>query len=73
MLRRSVRKTLPDLEGAAQRAEVLSASAPSSGASKRRKAGRDGHAVVARQQPELERVVQRVKWMHDVAGVKAYE
>ncbi|KAK7737036.1 Ribonuclease MRP protein subunit rmp1 [Cytospora paraplurivora] len=75
MLRRSVRKTLPDLEGAVQRAEVLSASAPSSsGAAKRRKTGRDGHVVaVAVKQPELERVVQRVQWIHDVAGVKAYE
>ncbi|ROW15036.1 hypothetical protein VPNG_03352 [Cytospora leucostoma] len=73
MLRRSVRKALPDLEGAVQRAEVLSASAPSSsGAAKRRKTGRDGHAVAVKQ-PELERVVQRAQWIHDVAGVKAYE
>lgn len=70
MLRANVRKILPDLEGAVQRARVLSASAPP-GAAKRRKTGKGGHVAV--KQPELDKVVERVRWIHGVVGAKAYE
>lgn len=80
MLRRNVRKILPDLEDVAQRAEVLStaaaaAAALSSGAAKRKKAdkgGRAAAAAAAARQPELDRVAQRAQWVHDVVGARAY-
>lgn len=74
MLRRSVRKLLPDLEGAAQRAELLSSSSSSSAAApaKRRKTNDKGAAAAAKQ-PELERVEARAQWVHDVVAVKAFE
>lgn len=69
MLSRSIRKLLPDLEGAVQRAEVVSSSSSSS---KRRKIDKDGKSVGARQ-PELDKFAERAQWVHDVAVVKAYE
>lgn len=78
MLRTSVRKALPDLEAAVQRAEVLSSAPAFSGAAaaKRRKTerggGRGGGHVAVRQ-PELDRVVERARWIYGVVGAKAYE
>ncbi|KAK7697403.1 hypothetical protein SLS64_013596 [Diaporthe eres] len=74
MLRRSVRKLLPDLDGAVQRAELLSSSSSSSAAApaKRRKTNDKGGAAAAKQ-PELERVEARAQWVHDVVAVKAFE
>lgn len=72
MLRANVSKVLPDLEGAVQRAEVLSAPAFSGAAAKRRKTERGGGGHVAVKQPELDRVVERARWIHDVVGAKAY-
>lgn len=69
MLRRSVRKLVPDLEDAVQRAEYLSSSS-SVVLAKRRKTNDKG--AVARR-PELERVEVRAQWVHDVVSVKAYE
>lgn len=72
MLRRSVRKLLPDLEGAVQRAELLSSNSSSSAGAqaKRRKTSDKGAAA---KQPELDRVEVRAQWVHDVAAVKAFE
>lgn len=72
MLRRSVRKLLPDLEGAVQRAELLSSSSSAGAQAKRRKTNDKGAAVAAKQ-PELERVEARAQWLHDVVAVKAFE
>lgn len=72
MLRRSVRKLLPDLEGAVQRAELLSSSSSSAAQAKRRKTSDKG-AAIATKQPELDRVEVRAQWVHDVAAVKAFE
>lgn len=72
MLRRSVHKLLPDLEGAVQRAELLSSSSSSAAQAKRRKTNDKG-AVIATKQPELDRVEMRAQWVHDVAAVKAFE
>lgn len=72
MLRRSVRKLLPDLEGAVQRAELLSSSSSSAAPSKRRKTNDKGAAAGAKQ-PELEKVEARAQWVHDVVAVKAFE
>lgn len=71
MLRANVRKVLPDLEGAVQRAEVLSTPAFSGAAAKRRKTERGGGHVAVKQ-PELDRVVERARWIHGVVGAKAY-
>lgn len=71
MLRRSVRKLVPDLEGAVQRAELLSSS--SAAPAKRRKTSDKGSAVAAAKQPELGRVEVRAQWVHDVVAVKAFE
>lgn len=68
MLSRSIRKLLPDLEGAIRRAEVL----PSSSSAKRRKTDKDGKGVSVRQ-PELDRFVERAQWVHEIAVAKAYE
>lgn len=78
MLRSSVRKLLPDLEGAVRRADVLSTPAFSGAATKRRKTdkgvGGSGRvAAAAARQPELDRVVERARWVHEVVGAKAYE
>lgn len=74
MLRRSVRKLLPDLEGAVQRAELLSSNSSSSSSSgvqaKRRKTN---DKAAAAKQPKLDRVEVRAQWVHDVAAVKAFE
>lgn len=75
MLRRSVRKLLPDLDGAVQRAELLSSSSSSSSSAapaKRRKTNDKGAAAAAKQ-PELDRVEVRAQWVHDVVAVKAFE
>lgn len=69
MLRRSVRKLVPDLEDAVQRAQYLSSSS-SAVPSKRRKTNDKGAAA---KRPELERVEVRAQWVHDVVAVKAYE
>lgn len=71
MLRRSVRKLLPDLEGAVQRAKLLSSNSSSSAAqAKRRKTSDKGAAA---RLPELDKVVVRAQWVHDVVAVKAFE
>lgn len=74
MLRRSLHKTLPDLEAAVQRAEVLSSSSTAAG-SKRKRAASGGAGGAARQakQPEQDRVAERATWMRDVVGSRAYE
>ncbi|POS74142.1 hypothetical protein DHEL01_v207461 [Diaporthe helianthi] len=74
MLRRSVRKLVPDLEAAVQHAEYLSSSSSlsSTGPSKRRKTNNKG-AVAANKHAKLERVEVRAQWVHDVVAVKAYE
>lgn len=74
MLSRSIRKLLPDLEGAVQRAEVLSTSSSSllSSTTKRRKTDKDGQSVTVRQ-PELDKFVERAQWVHVVIGAQAYE
>ncbi|KAL1877411.1 hypothetical protein Daus18300_002395 [Diaporthe australafricana] len=69
MLRRSVRKLVPDLEGAVQRAEFLSSSSLSAAPAKRRKTT----TKAAAQQPELGRVEARAQWVHDVVASKAFE
>ncbi|ROW12273.1 hypothetical protein VMCG_00514 [Cytospora schulzeri] len=71
MLRANVRRVLPDLEGAVQRAEVLSTPAFAGAAAKRRKTEKGGGHVAVRQ-PELDRAVERARWIHNVVGVKAY-
>jgi len=68
MLRRSVRKLVPDLEDAVRRAEFMLSSS-SAVPAKRRKTNDRGAA----KQPELERVEVRAQWVHDVVAVKAYE
>lgn len=75
MLRRSVRKLLPDLEGAVQRAELLSSSSSSSAQAKRRKTNDKGAAAAgaAAKQPELGRVEGRAQFVHDAVAVKAFE
>lgn len=73
MLRRSVRKLLPDLEGAVQRAELLSPSSSSAAAPAKRRKTNDKGAAAAARQPELDRVEARAQWMHDVVAVKAFE
>lgn len=72
MLRRSVRKLLPDLEGALQRAELLSSNSSSSAGAqaKRRKTS---EKAAAAKQPELDKVEVRAQWVHDVAAIKAFE
>lgn len=72
MLRRSVRKLIPDLEAAVQRAELISSSSASLVPAKRRKTN-DRGSVAAAKLPELERVEVRAQWVHDVVAVKAYE
>lgn len=73
MLSRSIRKLLPDLESAVQRAEVLSSSSPNSSSSaKRRKTDRNRQGMSVRQ-PELDKFAERAQWVHDVAVAKAYE
>lgn len=75
MLRRGVRKLLPDLEGAVQRAELFSSSSSSSagaGQAKRRKTNDKGSAAAAKQ-PELGRVEARAQWLHDVVANRAFE
>lgn len=67
MLSRCIRKLLPDLEGAVQRAEVLFSSSNSSSSAKRRKIDRSAR------QPELDKFTERAQWVHDVAVAKAYE
>lgn len=73
MLRRSVRKLLPDLEGAVQRADLLSSSSSSSAQAKRRKTNDKGAPAAAAKQPELGRVEVRAQWVHDAVAVKAFE
>lgn len=73
MLRRSVRKLLPDLEGAVQRAELLSPSSSSAAAPAKRRKTNDKGAAAAAKQPELDRAEARAQWMHDVVAVKAFE
>lgn len=73
MLRRSVRKLLPDLEGAVQRAELLSSSSSSSSAGAQAKRRKTNDKGAAAKQPELERVEVRAQWVHDLAAVKAFE
>ncbi|KUI65259.1 Ribonuclease MRP protein subunit RMP1 [Cytospora mali] len=73
MLRANLHKVLPDLEGAVQRAEVLSTSTLGGTAAKRRKTEGGGGGHVGVKRPELDRVVQRAQWVHDVVGAKAYE
>jgi ribonuclease MRP protein subunit RMP1 len=70
MLRRSVRKLIPDLEDAVKRAEYLSSSSSSIVPAKRRKTNDKG--AVAKLPPELEKVQARAQWVHDVIAVKAY-
>lgn len=72
MLRRSVRKLLPDMEGAVQRAELLSStsSSSSSAQAKRRKTNDKGAGA---KQPELGRVEVRAQWVHDAVAVNAFE
>lgn len=75
MLRRGVRKLLPDLEGAVQRADLFSSSSSSSagaGQAKRRKTNDKGAAAPAKQ-PELGRAEARAQWLHDVVAVRAFE
>lgn len=71
MLRRSVRKLVPDLEDAVQRAEYLSSSSSSSVVPAKRRKTNDKGAVA--KLPELERVEVRAQWVHNVVAVKAYE
>ncbi|KAI3393275.1 hypothetical protein diail_4508 [Diaporthe ilicicola] len=66
MLRRGVRKLVPDLESAVQRAEFLSSSAVAP-------AKRTKTAAKRAQQPELGRVEARAQWVHDVVAAKAFE
>lgn len=73
MLRRSVRKLVPDLEGAVQRAEILSSSSSLAAPARRRKTNDKGSAAAAAKQPELEKVDVRAQWVHDVVAVKAFE
>lgn len=70
MLRRSVRKLVPDLDDAVRRAEYLSSSS-SVVPAKRRKTNDKG--PVPAKHPKLERVEVRAQWVHDVVAVKAYE
>lgn len=81
MLRRSLHKTLPDLEAAFQRAEILSSSSARGIGSKRKKTAGGGGGDVAApaaaakqaRQPELDRVIERATWMRDVVDPRAYE
>ncbi|KAG6364341.1 hypothetical protein INS49_005942 [Diaporthe citri] len=72
MLRRSVRKLVPDLEGAVQRSELLSSSSSGGASAKRRKTNDKGAGAGAKQ-PELEKVEARAQWVHDVVAIKAFE
>lgn len=69
MLRRSIRKLLPDLEGAVQRVEVMSSAAAPA---KRRKTDKAGTSVGVKQ-PELDKFVERAQWVYSVVGTNAYE
>lgn len=74
MLRRSLHKTLPDLEAAVQRAEIMSSSSTSAVGSKRKRtAGGGGGAVRQAKQPELDRVAERATWTRDVVGPRAFK
>ncbi|CAN8097479.1 unnamed protein product [Discula destructiva] len=76
MLRRSLHKTIPDLEAAIQRVEVVMLpSMTTTTSSSKRKNAAVGVAVkkTAAKQPELERVVERAVWMREVLGPRAYE
>lgn len=70
MLRRSLHKLIPDLEGAITRAELVP---PSASSSKRKKATATAPPVKTAKQPELERVVERAVWLKEVLGGRAYE
>lgn len=79
MLRRTLRKILPDLEAAVQRAEIISSAALGGPPGKRRKTGGGGGGAGAAargkpaKQPELDRVVERATWTRDVVKTRAYE
>lgn len=72
MLRRSVRKLVPDLEGAVQLAEFLSSSSSAAAAAAPTKRRKTTTKAAARQ-PELGRVEARAQWVHDVVASKAFE
>lgn len=76
MLRCTVRKLLPDLEGAVQRAELLSSSSAAAPSKRKKTSDKGGAArvvVATAKQPELDRVEVRAQWLHDVVAVKAFE
>lgn len=70
MLRRGLRRALPDLEAAAQRASFRAAETSKTQKTKRRRTENGGGVVKT---PELDRVEERANWLHEFVAAKAFE